>query len=57
MADNYLEKRYDEYLQRRSDAEKAKRAAWKKRLKAYREKMKEKSGTETTDGPEGKEKE
>lgn len=54
MADNYLEKRYDEYLQRRSDAEKAKRAAWKKRLKAYREKIKEKSGTEENDGPEGK---
>lgn len=38
MADNYLEKRYDEYLERREAADKARRAAWKKRLKAYREK-------------------
>ena len=51
MADNYLEKRYDEYLQRKAAAEKAKRAAWKKRLDAYRRKLaaeqESKSGTST----------
>ena len=36
MADNYLERRYDEYLERKAAAEKAKRTAWKKRLDAYR---------------------
>ena len=39
MADNYLERRYDEYLERKAAAEKAKRTAWKKRLDAYRKQM------------------
>lgn len=39
MADNYLEKRYDEYLERKAAAEKAKRKAWKKRMDAYRKRL------------------
>ncbi len=41
MADNYLERRYDEYLERKAAAEKAKRTAWKKRLDAYRKHLAE----------------
>ncbi len=41
MADNYLEKRYDEYLERKAAAEKARRAAWKKQLDAYRKRLAE----------------
>lgn len=41
MADNYLEKKYDEYLERKAAAEKARRLAWKKRMDAYRKKLAE----------------
>lgn len=41
MADNYLEKRYNEYLERKAAAEKARRAAWKKQLDAYRKRLAE----------------
>ncbi len=41
MADNYLERRYDEYLERKAAAEKAKRTAWKKQLDAYRKRLAE----------------
>ena len=41
MADNYLEKKYDEYLARKAAAEKARRLAWKKRMDAYRKKLAE----------------
>ena len=48
MADNYLERRYDEYL-----AEKAKRTAWKKRLDAYRKHLAETAPiTENSSKPE-----
>lgn len=39
MADNYLEKKYEEYLERKAAAEKARRLAWKKRMDAYRKKL------------------
>lgn len=39
MADNYLEKKYEEYLARKAAAEKARRLAWKKRMDAYRKKL------------------
>lgn len=41
MADNYLEKRYDEYLERKAASEKARRTAWKKQLDAYRKRLAE----------------
>lgn len=39
MADNYLERKYDEYIARKASAEKARKLAWKKRMDAYRKKM------------------
>lgn len=48
MADNYLEKRYDEYLERKAAAEKAKRKAWKKRMDAYRKRLSEAAPAENT---------
>lgn len=41
MADNYLERKYEEYLEMKAAAEKAKRIAWKKRMDAYRKKLAE----------------
>lgn len=41
MADNYLEKKYDEYLERKAAAEKTRRLTWKKRMDAYRKKLEE----------------
>lgn len=43
MADNYLEKKYEEYLARKAAAEKARRLAWKKRMDAYRKKLADES--------------
>ncbi len=43
MADNFLENRYNEYLKQKAAKEQAKKAAWKKRLKAYQDSLK-KSG-------------
>ncbi len=42
MADNYLERKYQDYLSRRETAEKARKKAWKKRMDAYRKKLAEK---------------
>ena len=50
MADNYLEKKYDEYLARKAAAEKARRLAWKKRLDAYRKKIGEENKTMEMNG-------
>ena len=41
MADNYLENKFDAYLERKAAAEKAKKAAWRKRMDAYRKKLAE----------------
>lgn len=49
MADNYLEKRYDDYLARKEKAEKARRASWKKRLNAYRKHLAETNAVPNTD--------
>ncbi|MBO8478074.1 MAG: hypothetical protein IAB80_04225 [Bacteroidetes bacterium] len=43
MADNYLERKYEEYLERKAAAEKARRAAWKKRMDDYRKRLAEAS--------------
>ncbi len=40
MADNYVEKQYEEFLRKKAAKESAKRAAWKKQLKEYQEKLK-----------------
>lgn len=39
MADNFLEKQYDEYLRQKAAKEAAKRVAWRKRLQAYKAKL------------------
>lgn len=39
MADNFLENQYNEYLKQKAAKEAAKRAAWRKRLQAYKEKL------------------
>lgn len=43
MADNYLEKRYDEYVARKEAEQKARQRAWKKQLEAYRKKLSKES--------------
>lgn len=39
MADNYLEKKYEDLQERRAKEQRAKQAAWKKRMDAYRKKL------------------
>ena len=41
MADNYLEKRMEEYQARKAKEARAKQIAWKKRMEAYRKKLEE----------------
>ncbi len=39
MADNYLEKKYEELQARKAREQKARQIAWKKRMDAYRKKL------------------
>ena len=39
MADNYLEKRMEEYQARKAKEARAKQIAWKKRMEAYKKKL------------------
>lgn len=39
MADNYLEKKYEELQARKAKEQRAKQVAWKKRMDAYRKKL------------------
>ena len=39
MADNYLEKKYEELQARKAKEQRAKQIAWKKRMEAYRKKL------------------
>lgn len=41
MADNYLEKKYEEFQARKAKEQRAKQIAWKKRMDAYRKKLAE----------------
>lgn len=43
MADNYLEKRMEEYRLRKEREKKAKTLAWRKRMDAYKKKLEEES--------------
>lgn len=43
MADNYLENRYEEYLERKRKKEAEQRAAFRKRLEKYRRRASDKS--------------
>lgn len=51
MADNYLEKRYDEYQARREAERKARNRAWKKRLDAYRRQLAGQTGSVSGSAP------
>lgn len=39
MADNYLEKKYEDLQARKSKEQRIRQAAWKKRMDAYRKKL------------------
>lgn len=39
MADNYLERQYEDYLAGKAAREKGRRLKWQKQLKAYKEKI------------------
>lgn len=41
MADNYLEKKYEELQARKAKEQRARQVAWKKRMDAYRKKLAE----------------
>ena len=42
MADNYLEKKYEDLQARKAREQRMRQAAWKKRMDAYRKKLEEK---------------
>ena len=44
MADNYLEKKYEDLQARKAKEQRLRQAAWKKRMEAYRKKLKEQAG-------------
>ncbi len=50
MADNYIENQYEEYLKAKAAKEAAKRAAWRKQLQAYKEKIAKEKEQSTPDG-------
>ena len=39
MADNFLERQYDDYLRQKAAREKERRLKWQKQHKAYQEKL------------------
>lgn len=41
MADNYLEKKYEELQARKTKEQRARQIAWKKRMEAYRKRLEE----------------
>lgn len=46
MADNYIENKFEALQQRREKEKKARQAAWKKRMDAYRRKLSEQENDE-----------
>lgn len=49
MADNYLEKKYEDLQARKAKEQRARQIAWKKRMDAYRKKL---AGSEKEPAPE-----
>lgn len=39
MADNYLEKKYEDMMARRAKEQRARQVAWKKRMEQYRKSL------------------
>ena len=54
MADNYLENKYEALQLRRDKEKKARQAAWKKRMDAYRKKLEMQEGKEGRQESAGK---
>lgn len=46
MADNYLEKKMEALQQRKAKEQRARQAAWKKRMDAYRKRLQEQKAIE-----------
>ncbi|MGM9735858.1 MAG: hypothetical protein ACI3ZL_05555 [Candidatus Cryptobacteroides sp.] len=49
MADNYIENKFEQLQARREKEKKARQAAWKKRMDAYRKKLEEQKAAEEND--------
>ena len=50
MADNYLERQYEDYLAQKAAKEKAQKLAWQKQLRAYKARLAaEKAAREASD--------
>lgn len=43
MADNYLERKYEDLQARKAKEQRKRQEAWKKRMEAYRKKLEEQS--------------
>ncbi|MDE6872220.1 MAG: hypothetical protein K2O58_06050 [Bacteroidales bacterium] len=52
MADNYLEKKMEAFRERKAAEQKARQAAWRKRMDAYRKKIQEQGKADSPDGGE-----
>lgn len=50
MADNYLEKKYEDLQARKAKEQRARQVAWKKRMDAYRKKLAELQKETAPDG-------
>ena len=49
MADNYLEKKYEDFQARKAREQRKRQIAWKKRMDAYRKKLEEAKAAEEAD--------
>ena len=49
MADNYLEKKYEDLQARKAKEQRARQVAWKKRMDAYRRRLEEQSSPTNDD--------
>lgn len=52
MADNYLEKKYEDLQARKAKEQRARQVAWKKRMDAYRRKLAEAAASEKEPAPD-----
>lgn len=53
MADNYLEKKYEDLQARKAKEQRARQVAWKKRMDAYRRKLEESAAVEKNEPIQG----
>lgn len=49
MADNYLEKKYEELQARKAKEQRARQIAWKKRMDAYRKRLEQEAADKAGD--------